>query len=450
LGDEGGNGGTIADGAEKGGIFFGWWTVLATAVISAWSWGTWGYGFGAYFKPLQAEFGWTRAQISAAYSLNKLEGGLEGPWGGVFTDRYGPRTVAVLGNFIAGLGLCLMFFLTSLWQYILIWGLVVSMGFNLGTIDPLEKALSDWFVRRRGKALGLGRVGLSLGGTFGPPFMTLLLILYGWRAAFLLAGILTWIICVPTTWFLVKPHRPEYYGLMPDGVTSGGGAVGCAAALIADGEEYARGVGEVEFTLRQAMRTKAFWILTGYEVLYSLFWASIGVHQIPHLTDMGIDPLAAATVLGFMVLMSAPGRVVGGFLCDRVPINSLRYVVIAGYSLQALGMFILINARAMWMVYLFTVLTGFGGGIGWTSRALLRGRFFGRKAFATIYGTIVMIALPATIIAPIYVGWVYDLTRSYAAAFTQSLILLLIVIGSFFFLKPPKPPDKVTKITDFL
>ena len=77
-------------------VYFGWWTVLATAIVSAWSWGTWGYGFGAYFKPLQQEFGWTRAQISAAYSLNKLEGGLEGPWGGVITDKYGPRIVSVM------------------------------------------------------------------------------------------------------------------------------------------------------------------------------------------------------------------------------------------------------------------------------------------------------------------------------------------------------------------
>lgn len=437
---------------RAGKIFFGWWTVLATAVISAWSWGTWGYGFGAYFKPLQTEFGWTRAQVSAAYSLNKLEGGLEGPWGGFLVDRYGPRALAVLGNFIAGLGLCLMYFMTSLWQYILIWGLVVSMGFNLGTLDPLEKALSDWFVRKRGKAIGLGRVGLALGGTFGPPFMTFLLLQHGWRLAFLMAGVLTWAVCIPFSWFFVKPHRPEYYGLLPDGNRSGDVSDGeeRSDSVIEAGQEYARGVGEVEFTLRQAMRTRAFWILTGYNILYSFFWASIGIHQIPHLTDMGIAPMAASAVLGSMVLMSAPGRVVSGLLCDRVSIKNLRYIVFVGYSLQALGMFVLINARTMGMVYVFTVLTGFGGGVGWTSRALTRARYFGRKAFATIYGTIVMIALPATIAAPIYVGWIYDLTHSYAGAFTQSLILLLIVIASFLLMRPPKPPEKVSKITEFL
>jgi len=437
---------------KTGKIFFGWWTVLATAVVSAWSQGTWGYGFGAYFKPLQSEFGWTRAQISAAYSLNKMEGGLEGPWGGIFTDRYGPRAVAIFGNIIAGLGLCLMYLMNSLWQYILIWGLVVSMGFNLGTIDPLEKALTDWFVKKRGKALGLGRVGLALGGTFGPPLMTWLLISYGWRMAFLIAGVLTWAICIPFSWAFVRPHRPEYYGLLPDGDRRGGVGEeqGRFESVIEVGQEYAKGVGEVEFTLRQAMSTRAFWILVLYNALYSFFWASIGIHQIPYLTDIGMDPMAASGVLGFMVLMSAPGRVVGGYICDRISIDKLRYVLIGGYSFQALGMLILINAKTLGLVYVFTVLTGFGGGVGWTSRALTRARYFGRKAFATIYGTIVMIALPATIASPIYVGWVYDLTSNYKGAFIQSLILLIVVVASFLFMPPPKPPEKVSQITEFL
>jgi MFS family permease len=102
------------------------------------------------------------------------------------------------------------------------------------------------------------------------------------------------------------------------------------------------------------------------------------------------------------------------------------------------------------MVYVFTVLTGFGGGIGWTSRALLRARYFGRKAFATIYGTMAMIALPATIVSPIYVGWIYDVNQSYISAFTQSLILLLIVIASFYFLNPPKPPEVESEVTKFI
>jgi MFS-type transporter involved in bile tolerance (Atg22 family) len=222
-----------------------------------------------------------------------------------------------------------------------------------------------------------------------------------------------------------------------------------AKEMIEAGEKYARSIGEIELTLRQTMKTRAFWILVAYNILYSFFWASIAIHQIPHLTDIGVDPMAAATVLGFMVLMSAPGRVVGGWLSDKLAISNMKYILVAAYSLQAIGMVVLINANSLEWVYVFTVLCGFGGGVAWTSRALLRARFFGRKAFATVFGTITLISLPATIVSPIYVGWVYDVTHSYVNAFTQSLVLLIITIILFLFLKPPQR-TRATKVSEFL
>ncbi len=429
-------------------IFFGWWTVLATAIMSAWGYGSWFYGFGTYFKPLQSDFNWTRAQVSSAFSMSRLEGGVEGPFGGYLTDKYGPRVINFSGMLMAGTGLCLMYFMSSLWQYILIWGFLVSLGFNLGLIDPLEKALSEWFVKKRGLAIGLGRVGLAIGGGVVPQFMTFLLIQYGWRRAFLIAGLITWVIGLPLTWTCVKPHRPEYYGFLPDGEKLEN--KDDIQSVVKAGQEYAKEVGEVEFTLRQAIRTRAFWILFIYNLFYAFFMAAISVHQIPYLTDKGMDPIVAAGILGLMVFMTAPGRLVGGILSDRLSIHRMKYMLIIAYSLQALGMMFFIKATSHLMLYAFTLLSGFGGGIGYTSRALLRGRYFGRKAFASIYGTIVMVALPGNIIAPIYIGWVYDVTNSYLSAFTQSLILLIIIIVAFFFLKPPKPPAKITDINKFI
>jgi MFS family permease len=145
------------DGKQESGIinrfkdiYPGWWTVFASGIMTGWGWGAWGYGFGAYFKPLIEEFGWTRAQLSAAYSLNRLEGGLEGPFGGFFTDKYGPRIVNFIGYFMAGLGLIIMYFVNNLWAFLLIWGFIVSLGFNLGMLGPLETAIANWFVKKRG------------------------------------------------------------------------------------------------------------------------------------------------------------------------------------------------------------------------------------------------------------------------------------------------------------
>lgn len=434
---------------QSGKVFFGWWTVLATGIMAAWSWGSWTYGFGSYFKPLYEEFGWSRAQLSVAHSMGRLEGGMEGLFGGYLTDKYGPRLVNLVGMVVAGLGLCLMYFLNDLLSFIIVWGFIVSLGFNLGSLGPLETAIANWFVRKRGLAIGIERFIAAAGGGFLVQFMSFLLYALGWRMAFLVAGIVTIVISVPLTWYWVKPHRPEYYGLMPDGVTVKDNPTK-TDAMIKAGAEYAGAVGEVEFTLRQLLKTMSFWIITITSMCFSLTWAIISVHQIPHLTDMGIDPVAAAVALGLMVIISAPGRIVGGVLADRCHINHMKYLIMIPSFIQCLALFIFMRATTIEMVYLFTVLFGVAMGIRFTLTPLIRGRFFGRKAFALAQGTSALITLPTSIIAPIYVGWVYDVTGSYMSVFIQALVILFIGSVILFFLKPPKPPEKRGKITELI
>ena len=432
--------------ATKRTIFPGWLTVMATSIVSAWAWASWGYGFGAYMTPLQETFGWTRAQISAAYSQNRLEGGVEGPFGGMLTDKYGPRIVSFLGMGVAGLGLVLMFFVNQLWQFIIIWGLIVSLGFNLGTMDPLEKALSDWFIRRRGLAVGIGRVGLSMGGTFGPALMTMLLLSFGWRSAFLIAGLITWTLCLPLVWFFVKPHRPEYYGMMPDGAQTR-----TSEALIALGQEYAADAGEVEFTVRHALRTQSFWVMTVETLLMAFTFPCVSVHMIPHLIDMGVDPVGAAAAMGFTVLVSAPARFFVGPVCDRCSLNSFKFVRMAAHSFRVAGLFLFIYSMTLPLVYISAAVYGIGLGMSAGSRTPMRGRFFGRKAFSTIHGTSILVSMPMSILAPIYIGWVHDITGSYTSAFLNAVILGVFAVVSLFFLRPPKvTPEVRSDIDKFL
>jgi len=449
-------------GTEKGGstssrkpkIYFGWLTVIASGIMTGWGWGAWGYGFGAYFNPLIEEFGWKRAQISAAYSLNRLEGGLEGPFGGYFTDKYGPRIVNFIGYFMAGMGLILMYFVSDLWSFLFLWGFVVSLGFNLGMTGPLETAIANWFVKKRGLATSVNRFMLAVIASQIPPIMTIILMRYGWRHAFVIAGLITWIIGLPLTWFLVKPHRPEYYGLLPDGVTidEPDDPEGEGVSLVQKGQMMiADEIGEVEFTLREAMRTRAFWVQTISSLLRSLVWPAVSVHQIPHLIDMGVDPVVAASALGMMVFISAPARLVGGILSDRIPLHRLKYIRIAALLLNAVGIFFLMQATSLSTIYLFTIMYGLGLGLSAGSGTPIRGRFFGRKAFSTITGTGALINLPVNIIAPIYIGWVYDVTGSYSKVFTQALAMLVISVFVLFFYDPPKKkPDVVSDVDSFL
>ena len=201
---------------EDGNIFFGWYTVLVSSLTGLWQAGTWYYGFGAYFKPLSEEFGWTRATTSALWSLGRFEGGLEGPFGGIATDKWGPRAIHFISVVLSGLGFVLMYFTRDFTTCLIFW-IIASIGFNLGYAGPLDKAVTEWFVKKRGMAITIGRLGRVVGGTVMPPIMTFLLLGYGWRISFVIMGVVTWIIGLPTAWYLIKPRRPEYYGMLPDG-----------------------------------------------------------------------------------------------------------------------------------------------------------------------------------------------------------------------------------------
>jgi MFS family permease len=428
-------------------IFPGWLTVIASGIMNGWGWGAWGYGFGAYFKPLTEEFGWSRAQISAAYSLNRLEGGLEGPFGGYFTDKYGARIVNFIGFFMAGLGLILMNWVNSLTMFLFLWGFIVSFGFNLGMTGPLETTIANWFVRRRGLATSINRFMLAVIASQIPPIMTMFLIKYGWRHAFLISGALTWVIGLPLTWFFVRPHRPEYYGLLPDGevleVTEDDNSL-IEASQIRIAAEF----GEVEFTLREAIQTRAFWSQTIATLLGSLVWPMVSVHQIPHLIDMGVNPVDAAAALGLMVFISAPARLVGGIMSDRISTNRLKYIRMAARFLNVLGLVFLMRATNLQSVYIFTILYGLGLGISAGSGTAIRGRYFGRKAFSTIQGTGALINLPMNILAPIYIGWVYDVTGSYSSVFTQGIVVLVLATIVLYFYDPPKKKINVVSSVD--
>jgi MFS family permease len=410
-------------------VFFGWWTVLATGVMAGWGSGVWSYGFSSYFKPMQQEFGWTRAQISAAHSLGKLEGGVEGPFGGFLTDKYGPRAVNMAGELLAGFGLIMMYFARTYWQFLLFSGIFTSVGFNLAGFGPLETAISNWFVKKRGLAVGLGRFIFGVVTGVVLPLMGFLLYSLGWRNAFLFAGIMTWVIGLPLTWFFVKPKRPEFYNLMPDGTQSIEAekqGKNNSSSVVDAGVEYAKQHGEVEFTVRQFLRTRVFWIMTISSILYQVSWSVVQVHQVPYLMDMGLDPVAAAGSLGLMVLVSAPGRLIGGILSDRISLRQMKFLFVGVNTAQVLELLIFMNATNLTMINIFVLSYGMTMGMRYVLYPLIRGRFFGRKAFASAQGLSALMSLPASIVSPIYAGWMFDSTGSYRIVLIQGLVLLAI------------------------
>jgi len=430
-------------------VFFGWWTVLAGGFLSAWGYGYQVHGFSALFKPIASELGFNRATTSVATGIGKLSYGIEAPLTGWIVDRFGPRFMVTIGVFIAGLGLILMNFIDSLWAFYAVWGVVLGTGINISLELPLDKAITSWFVKKRGTALSIRWFFTGLAG------LVLLLVAWlissqGWRMTCFIGGLSLWVVGLPLAWFFVRPHRPEHYGLLPDGASIRAEPGDDVSRMMDRGINYAAEVQEVEFTLRQAVRTPSYWLIIIAISARTVGFSAILTHIIPFLTDMGIEPVKAAGLVGIIILASTPSRLIGGFLADRVQTTSLRFLMAGAFLLQAVGITAFLLNQTITMIYVLLILFWIGGGIALPLSATLKARYFGRKAFGSIDGSSRVFLTPFGIAAPIYAGWVYDNTGSYITALTLFAILFGFAAVFISLAYPPKPPAQITDVHKFL
>jgi nitrate/nitrite transporter NarK len=169
----------------------------------------------------------------------------------------------------------------------------------------------------------------------------------------------------------------------------------------------------------------------------------MSIHCIPFLTDMGVDPIKAAGMMSIWITASLPTRFIGGWAADRLKINQLRYLTSLAYFLQAAGVVIFLKYQSISIVYVWFILYGFGQGLVTSVNPLIRGRYFGRKAYGSISGISSLIMTPIGVAAPIYAGWIYDTTGSYVHAFGQFSVLLGVSTVLALFVLPPKPPAQI-------
>jgi MFS family permease len=339
-----------------------------------------------------------------------------------------------------------MKYIDSLWAFYVVWGVMMGTGFNIAAAMPINAAITNWFVKKRGLAIGIKRVLDGLSGVIVLPLVAWLIATQGWRMTCFIGGLVTLVVILLINWFGIKPRRPEYYGLLPDGAKVKEEAAEHASQMIDKGVEYASSVHEVEFSIKQAIRTTAFWILIIAAASHSLAAPVVSIHAIPFLTDMGINPTWAAYMMAMMVAVSLPFRFIGGIFADRVDKKNLRYILVSSNLIQAAGFGFFLLYQTTTMVYVWLILYGAGVGVGSTLNSLIVARYFGRKAFGSIYGILQLIVTPVGVLAPVYAGWTFDTTGSYNIAYGVVAMLLAISGALLFFVRPPKPPTHVTDI----
>ncbi|MFC1983184.1 MFS transporter [Chloroflexota bacterium] len=416
-------------------IFYGWWIVLASTIAFAFEGGVYFYGFSAFFMPLVNEFGWSRAAISGAFSFSRLEGAIIGPIGGFLIDKFGPRKIMFLCIIMMGSGFILLSRIDSLVTFYLVFILLIAMGATVGIQQATVVAIVNWFIKKRGTAMGIGLSGVGVGGVIVPA-LAWLIIQYGWRQTAVITGLTILAIGIPLS--LVMRHRPEQYGLLPDGETKQENETQRESEVAKieprsprTSSEEPTGTADIDFAPRQALRTKTFWLLVIALGSRQLTSSAVVIHQIPFLIDLGISPDLAAAMLGSMAIISIVGRLGFGRLAD---IFETKYLMAICLALIALGCFILANAQTLWHVIAFLIIYAPGYGGGSTLMMTIRGEYFGRRHYGTISGFMDIFQAFGLVLGPVFAGWIFDVTGSYWIAFTAcavvaaiGMILMLIV-----------------------
>jgi len=411
-------------------VFYGWWIVLATSLIHMWGAGAFYYGFTAFFNPIVGELGWSYAATSFAASLRSIEGGIASPLVGFATDRYGARRLLVLGSVLSGIGFILLGQIQTLWTFYVVF-VFLSVGSSLMFPVPGWTAVANWFVRKRGLALG------ALSGTMGIAGLVIYLInwligLYGWRQTSVILGIGMWIIGIPCG--LMVRTRPEPYGLLPDGEIRPKREAAEPAAASSPSFQEGR-----DFSASAALKTRTFWMLATIVTVSAAALHAVVVHVMPYLISIHFTRHAAGLTASLLILVSATGRFILGWLTGRL---DTRYLMALALLLQAAGLLALAWAESMGMAALFVVLFGPGYGGVITLRLTMQAQYFGSKAFGAIQGIMMAILILGTMASPLISGYCFDLYGTYRPAWLVMALLLFLVIPLSILARPPVHPSQ--------
>ncbi len=402
-------------------IFYGWWIVAACFIIAMYMSGAVFYGFTAIFEPIAEEFGWSYTSISIAASIRGLEAGLLAPVAGIIVDRWGPRRLIFGGATCIGLGLLLLSQVHSIGMFYLAF-ILMSLGISSCGISVTVTTVANWFRRRVGLATGITICGYGAAGLM-VPLMVGLVDAFDWRATIAIMGAGMLVIGLPLSMLL--RHKPEQYGYLPDGEESGG--------VVFDGSSIKLPAREASITVRQAMKTRVFWIILLAVMPQFIVMPAVITHVMPYLSSIGITRTTSGLVATAIPLLSIGGRFGFGWFADRYAAKRLAAFAL---TMLALGLvcFEFVSLGWTWLLVPFLVILGFGyGGINTMVGVLLRGHF-GRGNFGTIMGFAWGILMLGTMTGPPIAGWVFDTWGSYqgiwiamaAAAFVGATIMIMM------------------------
>jgi MFS family permease len=412
-------------------IFYGWIIVGIACVTMAMGVNA-RTAFSLLVPPILEEYRWDRGVVAGAFSFGFFVSALIGPFAGRLMDVKGPRFVIGGGVVLLVAGLALGSLMRDVWHFYLTLGLLVGIGANLLGYGVHSQFLPNWFVRRRGLAIGIAFSGVGLGSIILLPWMQAVIARDGWRFACLLFALITAVLLVPLLFLLHK--KPQEIGLLPDGDSAQSAASAAARQSNIVDPQWAA----VEWTLQRALRTARFWwIALGYAAgLY--VWYAVQVHQTKYLTEIGVGPAEAAWALGLVALFGVPGQIIFGHLSDRIGREWVWAIGCLGFAICYAALIALQAGTSPVLLYTMVLAQGFLGYAYTPVLGPIVAEIYEGPHFGAIFGTTMLAAVTGGAIGPWVTGLIYDHTGSYDLGFWTALAACALSALAIFMAAPRK------------
>jgi MFS family permease len=389
------------------------------------------YCFPVFVQSLIDEFGWTMTQISAAAALWAIVYGFSGPVIGILIARFGVTRTMLGAAVLSSLTLVGYASIQALWM---LYAVMFGAGFAVAgtTLVPAQTAITNWFNKYRGRAMSLMMLGIGSGGFLLPPLNEYLIRTLGWRQTWLVAFGITWLVVIPLIVVFVRT-KPSELGLLPDGEAVSEDSVSDVSGL----------------PVKQAVASTSFWLVFATYVLQLTGLSAMNFHFVPYLIqEAHFTPQQAASFLGFTVLLSIPGRLLFGWMADRISpavVLAIVGILLACGPILLEVLFVQMGLENVNLLWFYTLPYGLGIAGNAVVLPILVSRCFGVLDFSKIMGLVMSGFAIGIVVGIPGAGKIFDATGSYEIAFLACIVIFVASSVLVMTIKPTQHhPDFVS------
>lgn len=379
------------------------------------------YAVSLFVNPIIEDLGWSRTTVSGLYTAGSLSAAAGMFFIGRLLDRYGARVMLPIIVLLFGFALL---FISNAFQYLHLYvGFAFIRILGQGSLTLIPTTLiALWFVQFRGRVMALNSLGSVASQAIFPPMIHILISAFGWRNAWVALAVIVWSLLLLPSIVLVRKN-PESVNLLPDGKQRD-----------LEHQLSAPDNAEADFTLREATKTRSFWLIMLAGSSHSLISTALVFHHVSVMSSRGLDEVVSASALSVIAPGALFGTFLAGFLCDKFP---NRYVLMAGQLMLIFSMLSILLMNQPWQAILYGGILGLTSGTLMTASAVIWPNYYGRKHLGAIRGVVTSGMVASAALGPLPFGLLFDLLNNYTVAVLIFTGLPAVCTIAAFIARPP-------------